>query len=650
VRPLPRSLDPLADESLPGFLLRLSHRLEQPPAEIADITGLAPGGIMGRGLLLAIPPGAISRFSAAARLSVQESRALTLSSLGGTYPPLDLAAGGRMRQAQGATGLVRWIFTRHSRYCPECLPGAGAPAGASYGGSWRKAWRLPVTIACQQHRRLLEHLCPQCGVPVHHTAGAGLILRPARILHPAQCRALMPGAGQSSPWLRPACGTWLDQAGAAQERLPASHPALQLQHHMDDLFCRKEGPGERCGSRPDLARQLQDLRTVSCLITMTWPLARPLLPAEPVLAAAFDRHATCQREDIDRRRRQGLRVHALTLYDTPPLDAAACAGLLLAADALLRPEPARREIGELIAAAYPSSALRTFLGGTREFCSPGLREIVEAEMSRLRPPDQRGEASRLRKKPVAPKLARDGWTSYHLKQGHLVVGPEGNWRFDHRHVPQRLPDEWAALHFSDVRGIQHRHLHLTAAIRLAQLSGGGSHSTAGEKLGIPRGTVTSAVQHVRAWTRDPANSLRFATAVREFAERLNAIARPTDYALRRSQLRSWIIPPGDWNPVAEQIAAVTGLSQPDAASQRRRRLFSVLAWAAATSGDPLLAPLVLAEPRPAGQLRQDLSQVRYQARARPGLAAAAVARVAEAYGASLADTIDAALAARSERP
>ena len=32
--PLPRSLDPLADESLPGYMLRLAHRLGLTPIRI----------------------------------------------------------------------------------------------------------------------------------------------------------------------------------------------------------------------------------------------------------------------------------------------------------------------------------------------------------------------------------------------------------------------------------------------------------------------------------------------------------------------------------------------------------------------------------------------------------------------------------------
>jgi hypothetical protein len=44
----------------------------------------------------------------------------------------------------------------------------------------------------------------------------------------------------------------------------------------------------------------------------------------------------------------------------------------------------------------------------------------------------------------------------------------------------------------------------------------------------------------------------------------------------------------------------------------------------------------------ARQLRQDLAQVRYQARAKPHQAGAKLATAAESYGANLADTIDGA--------
>jgi hypothetical protein len=110
------------------------------------------------------------------------------------------------------------------------------------------------------------------------------------------------------------------------------------------------------------------------------------------------------------------------------------------------------------------------------------------------------------------------------------------------------------------------------------MSSGGSHATAGEKLGIPYGTVTSAVHHVRVWTRNPDNSQRFTTAVRDFADQLNNnSAGLIDYARRRTRLLAWIIPPEEWEQVAAQISAAPGLQHSRGRSQRRRRLFSVLA-------------------------------------------------------------------------
>src|ERR1039458_3283438 len=86
IAPLPRSLDPLPAESLPGYVLRLAHRLEQAPARIADLTGLMPASRQGRLIplrcLLRLEPLTMKNFTAATRLSEQEARALCLSSLG----------------------------------------------------------------------------------------------------------------------------------------------------------------------------------------------------------------------------------------------------------------------------------------------------------------------------------------------------------------------------------------------------------------------------------------------------------------------------------------------------------------------------------------------------------------------------------------
>ncbi|MDT3440368.1 MULTISPECIES: TniQ family protein [unclassified Pseudofrankia] len=157
-RPLPRSLDPLSDETLPGYLLRLAHRLDQPLGHLAAITGLLlpqqQSSIPARRLLW-MDPATTQRFADATRLSSQEAAALALANLGGRYPPLDLAPDIWIRQASGITGLVRWVFTQSTRYCPDCLAGDGSTIQQRHGGAWRKSWRVPVVFACTIHERPL---------------------------------------------------------------------------------------------------------------------------------------------------------------------------------------------------------------------------------------------------------------------------------------------------------------------------------------------------------------------------------------------------------------------------------------------------------------------------------------------------------------
>jgi hypothetical protein len=113
-----------------------------------------------------------------------------------------------------------------------------------------------------------------------------------------------------------------------------------------------------------------------------------------------------------------------------------------------------------------------------------------------------------------------------------------------------------------------------------------------------------------------------------------------DYARRRAQLADWIIPPDEWEQLYARIAAAPGLKQKRLGdSQRRRTLFSVFAWAAATSGDLHLAPLVRATPR-GDLLRLDIAQARYRALALPGQFPAVLASAAENYGATLGASAD----------
>jgi len=88
-RPLSRSLIPIPGESLPGFLLRLSFRLGIAPAQLAELTGLAPAGRGPRPpavLLTGIPETASRTFTRMARLTGGQAAQLTLASWQGRYP------------------------------------------------------------------------------------------------------------------------------------------------------------------------------------------------------------------------------------------------------------------------------------------------------------------------------------------------------------------------------------------------------------------------------------------------------------------------------------------------------------------------------------------------------------------------------------
>jgi hypothetical protein len=509
IRPLPRSLDPLPGESLPGYILRLAHRLDRAPGRIAILTGLSHR-IPGRstttvpvGRMLHLDTTTAVTFAHATRLSSQEVAGLCLDSLRDRYPPLDVDyEAASSRQTNGITGVSGWVSTQSTRYCPQCLAGNGSPIQQAHGGAWQKLWRLPPVFACILHRRLLLHRCPRCQQPVHSLRkAAGLFPRlQDATLHPAQCRTTIEPTAHWSA--QKACGARLDTSTRStdatdhQDRAPAR--LLAVQHKLIHLL-QPDGDGLAqsisAGQPATAAQYFLDLRLLVGLIRASWPEARH--QAQPWMDMdAVENH-------IHQQRQEGSGKHHIGRnYDKPPLEAGACGSLFALADQILAvddPLAARQRLAPLLACISMATTYRPWVGhflSAEAHCSAGLRIAIAVQVHALRPSGRSG-----------PKPGRPGRRR----------GPMRGCRFGHQHIPQYLPSDWYERHFHDLdlTGINPRLLRRVAPLKLVQLAEGGSLDAAAQLLGSPLGRTLSARLSVHRWAcgGDGANAGAFAAAL-----------------------------------------------------------------------------------------------------------------------------------------
>jgi hypothetical protein len=309
-RPLSRSLDPLDDETLVGFLLRLALHNGTTPAQIADRMGLMDAtddtpGVVSPWLLADMDKPRLVRAARAAHLTVPEASKLLLAPMGHRYG-LVSSRYQPWTSPQQLGRPNRWVFMRTSQYCPPCLVGDDDPVGRLYGGAWKRTWRLPMVFACSRHQQLLSRTCPDCRTPGQF-APIGLIARPSTAdIHPAQCRAASP-APRTGSVRRSVCGT--DLARIRFHRQPGDADSLgvllALQQRLDALLSA-DGPQKvnSCGQLIPVAQYFIDLRVVATLVLATWPEASGFA-ATPSLAQAIGREAE-QRLRDSRRRTSGV--------------------------------------------------------------------------------------------------------------------------------------------------------------------------------------------------------------------------------------------------------------------------------------------------------------------------------------------------------
>lgn len=564
-RLLPRSLEPLADESLPGYLLRLAHRLDLSPVRLAAITGLTLHAAVPVSRMLALEPAMAEEFGQLTRLSATEVTALTLASLSRRYPPLDLAFSGRRRLIHGVFVKENWVFAHASRYCPRCLAGDGSIIQQQHGGAWSKFWRLPVVFACPVHGLLLRHACPACGNHAHSSAGSGSMLPLVgnSTLHPTQCRNAVVAAG-----LREACGHQLAQPGTPTQAPSDERESLfELQSRLLPLLRSDDQEAVVCfGHETTPARYFVDLRILACVIVASWPTSRDLAQTSGG-ERLIDRHVRRRRGEIEAIRRSGRTVREIGLYDRPPLDSATCGHLLALADHITATPDSKvacRLLQPLLGAAplvHPWA--QQFLAGG--YCSEGLRAAVQMALVR-----------RTETKPALQPAPR-------------------RVRFGSQHIAQHLLPEQVAKHLADFGGIPERLLRRAAAAKLAQICLGGPAAVAAEQLGTPLIASRYALTTVEGQLRTRRRRAAFDVAVDGLAHDLDTTPVLTDFGRRRDALKAWSLSVEDWQDLIDGL-----LEQPMGGYVRshthwgegKRLLASMWIWTNITQGDHIYAPAV----------------------------------------------------------
>ena len=564
--PLPCSLDPLPHETLGGFLLRLSYRLECTPNRLARRCALIERtDRIYADYLIGLPPQHADQFVRITRLSHAETAALTLDRYAQTYPPLATARIGNttrnMRMDQN-----NWAISHAGRYCPQCLAGDGTPIQVQFGGAWRLAWRLPVVFACREHARLLEGVCPACDrAPNELVRGRASLVQNPQLggLHPLQCR----NADRGTRAELTACGARLDRAPATTAFADADITrilALQtrIDHHLDPANPLSES------QTPTF---LQDLVIISQLIKLGWPSGSEHCPSRTI-ADLVDQHTTPIAAALHRARsttgRNG-RTNIPELWSAPR-NVAHCAALLLTAQAVLgdrEPDSLRSRLQPLLHSAAKRAPRYTYELLTESSLSDDLeRALVRYHRGFYAAGQQPG---RLRR-------------------------PQHVWRFGPDNIPPLLPAAWFDTFFSELSDLLqetgHRlswQLRQAASLKLVELATGAAWPKCAANLDISFPSARKTFETLRKHMRTTGLWDRFAQAVNETAHYLDETPQLPNYRLRRRNLANWRMPPEDW------AAACSG-RRGSTLERRGADVGSIIAWAYATQNEHSRSPLLAA--------------------------------------------------------
>ncbi|MFD3818283.1 hypothetical protein ACFWRZ_24750 [Streptomyces rubiginosohelvolus] len=309
-----------------------------------------------------------------------------------------------------------------------------------------------------------------------------------------------------------------------------------------------------------------DLIVSAHLIRLSWPDGARYA-SSTTMADLIDRHVTSA---VARRRPPEPNGRTPIAWNAPE-DPAECAAVLVAADSLLRHEE-RDDAG----------------------MTDRVRPLAASAFSRH--PASIGAS--LRRMDVSSSMARALLCQdqgFYRAGGHRHARqslPSRESRFRIEHVPALLPQGWLSAHFGDLLSLwahltdwKVRHLRRVSALKLAEMSGGGTWPDCAKALGIPWNTAQQSLKVMRQELNRRNLWPDFERCVEGVASQLDRNTDRVDYGRRRELLSSWQVPADDWTKLCR------GLEQfRQGATSPTRGTATVLIWTQVTQGDHLHSP------------------------------------------------------------
>ncbi|MFE9258010.1 hypothetical protein [Streptomyces sp. NPDC006879] len=346
------------------------------------------------------------------------------------------------------------------------------------------------------------------------------------------------------------CGARLDESTPTQDQPSRQH--LDLQGRILAKLDPRH-PAEQS------ANYFTELHLLSSLIIATWPAANLKAPDTTTLAA--------DRVLAQRRMEEEASITTFASHH-PPVDARACAAILLTADTMLSSPDMATAVAPLMPTNEPGYGRKAQLyntweaafKGVRQECSPEFQQAADTVLTTYRCTGQRG-----RRRP-------------HPKAGFLPM-----------HVPAFLLDDWADRHLAEFPVINPRALRRSSAVLLVQRAKGGSAGEASQFLGMNlSGKQIGAVRYL-------VNRLRSAGLIDKFDAAIDCLAGELEraplinYQRRREALLGWSISVDTWHELLEQTSM--SRARRDIANDDGRRMSSsIYVWAEVTKGEQRFAP------------------------------------------------------------